>query len=115
MSLRSNLANAFGVLKFIHMFTHRSVSAVVALGYIALVLLGSQPKNVGQVIIIILIASAALLLPLACIWFPEVGEYTGNLFMPGVKKPTPPGIIRAGGWFLLLVEFVVMLYLWSYS
>jgi len=97
------------------MFTHRSVSAMVAIGYIALVVFGSRPKNVGQVIFIILIASAALLLPLACIWFPEVGEYTGNLFMPGVKKPTPPGIMRAGGWFLLLVEFVVLLYLLSYS
>jgi hypothetical protein len=81
------------------MFTHRSVSAVVALGYIALVVFGSQPKNFGQVIIIILIACAALLLPLACIWFPEVGEYTGNLFMPGVKKPTPPTLLEPEGGF----------------
>ena len=97
------------------MFTHRRVSAVVALGYVALVVFGSQPKTPGQVIFIILIACTALLLPLACIWFPEVGEYTGNLFMPGVKKPTPPGIMRAGGWFLLIVEFVVLLFLLSYS
>jgi len=97
------------------MFTHRSISAAVALGYIALVVFGSRPKNFREGIIIILITCAALLLPLACIWFPEVGEYTGNLFMPGVKKPTPPGIMRAGGWFLLLVEFVVLLFLLSYS
>ena len=97
------------------MLSHRSVSAVVAIGYLALVVFGSQPKNVGQVIIVILITCAALLLPLACIWFPEVGEYTGNLFMPGVKKPTPPGIMRAGGWFLLLVEFVVLLFVLRYS
>ena len=97
------------------MCSHRSVSAVVALGFVALVALGSQPKNFGQVTITILIACAALLLPLACIWFPEVGQYTGNLFMPGVKKPTPDGIIRAGGWFLLLVEFVVLLFLLGHS
>jgi hypothetical protein len=97
------------------MLSHRSVSAVVALGYLALVAFGSRPKTFGEASIVILIACAALLLPMACIWFPEVGEYTGNLFMPGVKKPTPPGIIRAGGWFLLLVEFVVLLFLLTYS
>jgi hypothetical protein len=97
------------------MFTHRSVSAMVAIGYIGLVLFGSRPKNVGQVVLVVLITCAALLLPLACIWFPEVGEYTGNVFMPGVKKPTPPGIMRAGGWFLLLVELVIMLFVLSYS
>jgi hypothetical protein len=37
------------------------------------------------------------------------------LFAPGLAKPVPGIAIRVAGWFLLLVEFLMLLYLWSYS
>ena len=89
---------------------------MVAIAFVAVVAIGSQPGNVGQAVIIILIACAALLLPLACIWFADdMGEYAGNLFSPGLAKPTPGVAIRVAGWFLLVVQFVVLLLLWRYS
>ena len=98
------------------MLSHRSLSAVVALGFVALIAFASQPRSFGQVFIIILVACAALLLPLACIWFADdMGEYAGNLFAPGLAKPTPGIAIRVAGWFLLVVQFIVLLFLWGYS
>lgn len=98
------------------MFTHRSLSALVAIGFVAVIVFGSHPGNFRQALLIILIASAALLLPLACIWFADdMGEYAGNLFAPGLAKPTPGVAIRVAGWFLLVVQFVVLLFLWGYS
>ena len=89
---------------------------MVAIGFVALIAFGSQPRNFGQGFIIILVACAALLLPLACIWFADdMGEYAGNLFAPGLAKPTPGVAIRVAGWFLLIVQFVVLLFLWVYS
>ena len=98
------------------MFSHRTVSAVVALAFIALVAFGSQSKSFREVIVVILVVCGALLLPVACIWFADdMGEYAGNLFAPGLAKPTPGIAIRVAGWFLLIVEFIVLLCLWIYS
>ena len=94
----------------------RSISAVVALGYMLLVVFGSHPKDFRHALIIMFISYSPLLLPLACIWFPEeMGDYTGNLSFPHITKATPAAVIRVGGWFLLLVEFAMLVYLWSYS
>ena len=98
------------------MFSHRTVSAVVALAFIVLVALGGLSKDFRQGIVMILVVCAALLLPLACIWFADdMGEYAGNLLVPGLAKPTPGVAIRIAGWFLLIVEFVVLLFLFIYS
>jgi hypothetical protein len=96
------------------MFSHRSVSAVVALGFIGLVVLGA--KDFRQVVFMILVVCGALVLPLACIWFADdMGEYGGNLFAPGLAKPTPGVAIKIAGWGLLIVEFLVVLFLFIYS
>ena len=98
------------------MFSHRNISILVALGFVALVALGSHSSNVREIVGIILVTGALLLLPVLCIWFADdMGEYASNLFAPGLAKPVPGIAIRAAGWFLLVVEFVVLLVLWIYS
>lgn len=88
----------------------RSISAVVALGYMLLVVFGSHPKDFRHALIIMFISYSPLLLPLACIWFPEeMGDYTGNLSFPQITKATPAGVIRVGGWCLLIFEFLLLL------
>jgi hypothetical protein len=93
----------------IAMFSHRIISILVALGFIALVVVGSQSRTVREIVGIVLATGAALLLP------DDMGEYAGNLFAPGLAKPVPGIAIRVAGWFLLLVESLMLLYLWSYS
>lgn len=48
--------------------------------------------------------AAGLLLPLACIWFPEpLGNYTGLINLQSVSEKTPAFFVSAIGWFLLVV------------
>jgi hypothetical protein len=52
---------------------------------------------------------AAMLLPLACIWFPEaMGDYTRG----HVNRPTPPSFVWFFGWVLLLLPMIVGTILW---
>jgi hypothetical protein len=45
-----------------------------------------------------------LLLPMALIWFPEeIGEFTGYSFRGHrIDTETPPFLVSAAGWFLLV-------------
>lgn len=44
-----------------------------------------------------------LLLPLACIWFPEpLGEYAGAIHGQLITSSTPAFLVSAGGWLLLI-------------
>lgn len=52
---------------------------------------------------------AAMLLPLACIWFPEVmGDYTGGR----VNRRSPASFVWFFGWMLLLLPMIVGTILW---
>jgi hypothetical protein len=52
---------------------------------------------------------AAMLLPLACIWFPEVmGDYTQG----HVNRRSPPSFVWFLGWILLLLPMIVGAVLW---
>jgi hypothetical protein len=46
-----------------------------------------------------------LLLPLACIWFPDVlASFTGwGLSRVAITKESPEGLVFYGGWFLLFL------------
>lgn len=48
--------------------------------------------------------AVGLLFPLALIWFPEaLGRMTGYVgYGPRINTETPPAIVAACGWFLLL-------------
>jgi EamA domain-containing membrane protein RarD len=44
-----------------------------------------------------------LLLPMACIWFPEaLGEYTGTIRLQAMTSSTPAWLVCAGGWLVLV-------------
>jgi hypothetical protein len=50
------------------------------------------------------VKAAVLLLPLACIWFPEsLGNYTGPFDLQPNTSKTPAFFVSAAGWFLLIV------------
>ena len=80
---------------------------VIALGYAVCMIVAAHGFTVD-----VCKGCAALLLPLALIWFPdEIGDATGYLagnFMR-VDTPTPPILISIMGW-LFLVGLPVLLY-----
>lgn len=44
-----------------------------------------------------------LLLPVACIWFPEaLGDYTKIVSWQAITERTPALFVAAAGWFLLV-------------
>lgn len=52
---------------------------------------------------------AAMLLPLACVWFPDVmGDYTGGR----VNRRSPASFVWFFGWILLLLPMIVGTILW---
>lgn len=55
----------------------------------------------------------ALLLPLALIWFPEqLGNYRGYAgYARRIDQPSPPILVTALGWFILIVMPGVLFYL----
>jgi hypothetical protein len=55
---------------------------------------------------------AAMLVPLACVWFPEaMGDYTGHTFSH-ITKPSPPSFVWFLGWIVLLLPVIVGTILW---
>ena len=79
----------------------RVVSLGVALLYVGLALTMEGVKGVALV-------SGFLLLPLACIWFPEVmASYTGwGLSRVAITKESPEILVYYGGWLLLFLPVV---------
>ncbi len=75
------------------------LALLIALGYaIAIVV------DAGGVTPDLLKGCAALLLPLALIWFPdELGSMTGYVGRGGnIDTETPPILVSIAGWFFLL-------------
>ena len=53
--------------------------------------------------------TAAVLLPLACVWFgDELGNYVGTVPGPAITKRSPGRLVKLGGWILYLVPAVVV-------
>jgi len=83
----------------------RLLSLVVVLVYVAVGGAVAGPV-VGLKIL------AAMLLPLACIWFPDaLGEYTGQ-GMSRVTAPSPPSLVWLLGWTLLFLPVIVGTLVW---
>jgi hypothetical protein len=56
---------------------------------------------------------AAMLVPLACVWFPEaLGEYTGDTFSRAIIRPSPPSFVWFLGWIVLLLPLIVGSIFW---
>lgn len=90
----------------------RRASLIVAVGFIAFCLIELRPPSLKAAAGSALFLSICVLLPLACIWYgDEMGDYVGTLPGPAINKPTPGGLVKAGGWVLLLMPIVVWFFL----
>jgi hypothetical protein len=86
----------------------RGLSLLLAAAYLLIPLLLGFRESIRDVLGILLITAAALLLPLACIWFgDELGDYMGALPGPAVNKRSPGWLVKLAGWFLLLLPAMV--------
>lgn len=86
----------------------RLLSLIVAAGYILFRLYISPPTSLNEVVAAVLILGASVVFPLACIWFAEeLGDYVGASPGTAYDRPTPAGLVRVGGWVLLILPFIV--------
>ena len=86
----------------------RLLSLIVAAGFIAFHSFGAQPLSIRAALGTALPLFISVLFPLACIWFgEEMGDYVGMLPGPGISKTTPEGLVKAGGWVLLVMVIIV--------
>lgn len=86
----------------------RILSLIIAGVYIALPLVAAPHKELKSALGMSLAFCAGLVFPLLCIWFgDEMGEYVGKLPGPAINKTSPGGLVRAGGWVLLLMPLAV--------
>jgi len=77
-------------------FVNRSLSLLVYLAYIT----AGFTHGGGAVALKLAIG---LLLPVACIWFPEpLGDYTGIIRGQLMTASTPALLVCAGGWLVLV-------------
>jgi hypothetical protein len=78
-------------------FFNRSLSLLVAIGYVLAVYLRTESSERTFRMCI------GLVFPLACIWFGEqLGNYTGIMRGHYVSTPTPGWLVAAGGWSMLV-------------
>ena len=82
-------------------FVNRSLSLLVYLAYIT----AGFTRGGGAVALKLAIG---LLLPVACIWFPQpLGDYTGIMRGQLMTSSTPAFLVCAGGWLVLVgVPFI---------
>ena len=82
---------------------HITKSKLLAL-LIAAVYVGLAARSEDARIDDILAMAGALLFPLALIWFPEaLGSMTGYVGRGGyIDTETPPALVAAAGWFILV-------------
>jgi hypothetical protein len=85
------------------------LSLLLAITY--LVITSLAQRSPAQVFANLLIMGGALLLPLACIWYAEeMGEYIGALPGPGINRKSPAGMVKIGGWILLLLPAILFFF-----
>jgi len=84
------------------MSASRVFSGLLYLGCVLLAVVGGDGRELFAVV-------AGLLVPIVLIWFPEeVNDVTLGMWGDGpmIDRPTPPAIIAAFGWLLLLLAVV---------
>jgi uncharacterized membrane protein YoaT (DUF817 family) len=85
----------------------RTLSLLVSIAYLLISFFIGQPKSAREVLLVLLVVMAAVVFPLACIWFAdEIGEYVGALPGPGITKKSPAWMVKIGGWCLLLLPLI---------
>ena len=92
----------------------RTLSLVVAVIYLVVVAFFKQSRSLAGILADLLLAAAALLLPLACIWFgDELGNYVGTLPGPRINRRSPGWMVKLGGWVLLLLPPVIGVFIYA--
>jgi hypothetical protein len=77
------------------MLINRSLSLLVYFTYLA-----AAYAHGGEAMLKV---SMGLLLPIACIWFPEpLGGYSGTIRGQTMTSSTPAFLVCAGGWLILV-------------
>jgi hypothetical protein len=88
---------------------NRGLSLIVYVGYIAAAYHGAGGLLAAKVAI-------PLLLPMACIWFPDaMGSFTGTMHYHAITASTPAFLVCAGGWLLLVGVPILVYLIWSGS
>jgi hypothetical protein len=91
--------------------TPRRVSILIVLVYAAIYFFAAPPVSAAIVVVRLFQLVGYFLLPLACIWYgDEMGEYVGILPGPAINRTTPGWIVKAGGWFLLFLPALLVLF-----
>jgi hypothetical protein len=82
--------------------TSRALSLLLAVAYVIAASLDSGQKTAIQ-------TSALLLLPLACIWFPQtLASYTGFIGRGQyIDRESSPIMVWFLGWVLILLPFII--------
>ena len=84
----------------------RFLSLVLVLGYAAVTGMVAGPVSALKIF-------AGMLLPLACIWLPDVvGEYTGPDPERSLVRPSPASFVWFLGWLILLLPLILGIMLW---
>ena len=79
----------------------RITSLIIAIVYLIAAFLGKGFEG-------ILTTSIFLLLPMACIWFPdELGSFTGVMRGQYINAQSPGCLVAFGGWLLLTLPLVI--------
>lgn len=85
------------------MMKSRIISGVIAFGYLSGAYFAGGPPLALRV-------AAALIFPLACIWFSDaMGDYIGLVGQIPISRKTPGCFVAFGGWLLLALPLLAML------
>lgn len=96
--------------------TPRRLSLLIVLIYAAIFFFAAPPGSARMVVASVFQMMGYFLLPLACIWYgDEMGEYVGTLPGPAINKPTPGWMVKLGGWFLLFLPAILVVFAISFS
>jgi hypothetical protein len=92
--------------------TARRLSLLIVGIYAAVFLVAAPSHSAREVVVTLLRVAGYFLLPLACIWYgDEMGEYMGTFPGPAINRATPGWMVKLGGWFLLFLPAIIVLFI----
>lgn len=94
-----------------NLITSRRLSVLVVFAYAVVFSIAASNRSAGEVLKTLLPIAGYFLLPLACIWYgDEMGDYVGTFPGPAINRRTPGWMVKSGGWFLLLLPAIIVLF-----
>ena len=94
----------------------RALSLLVAAIYVLAPVVAGWQKSLREVLGMVVAIGAYLIIPLVCIWFSdEMGDYIGTLPGPAINRRSPGWMVNIGGWFLLLLPVLILVFSLTFS